>query len=199
MRARLSCLLAIALGLGALGFAPAAIAAGPPEIKASWVTEVTATSANLRAEINPGGLVTNYRFEYISEAAYEANLGAGHEGFLGAAKAPPSGATGIGAGTNPVSVVQHVAGLTPATSYRYRVFASNSAQSLFGAEHILATEESSLSFALPDARAWELVSPADKDGGAIQGPGANFNGDLDQAATGGNAFTYSTTSAFGAG
>ena len=55
-------------------FSPAAAsAAGPPLIEASWVTGVTATGANLRAEIEPNGFSTTYRFEYITEAAYQAN------------------------------------------------------------------------------------------------------------------------------
>jgi hypothetical protein len=170
---------------------PCAQAAGPPEVRATWVTEVTATSANLRAEIDPEGLLTTYRFEYVSDAAFQ------QDGFAGAALAPPSGATGIGGGTTAVSVIQHIAGLAPATSYHYRVAATNSAATVLGLAHTLTSEESSLVFALPDDRGWELVSPLDKGGGAIQGPGQNFNGDLDQAAAQGGIFTYSASTAFG--
>ena len=80
-----------ALAAGALAGSPApARAAGPPLIEATWVSDVTASAASLRAEINPNGPVSTYRFEYISAAAYDANLAAQppREGFFGAARAP---------------------------------------------------------------------------------------------------------------
>ncbi|HEX3324105.1 MAG TPA: hypothetical protein VHR65_03045, partial [Solirubrobacterales bacterium] len=53
-------------------------------------------------------------------------------------------------------------------------------------------------FSLPDARGWELVSPPDKNGGAIQGPERNHGGGVLQAAAAGNgAITYSSSSSFG--
>src|SRR5215218_1504295 len=50
--------------------------------------------------------------------------------------------------------------------------------------------------ALPDGRGWELVSPVDKNGGAIPAPGAVFNGGVFQAAEDGNSVTYSSTTSF---
>jgi hypothetical protein len=188
--------LAVALSVAA---SPAQ-AAGAPQIPAAWVTDVTATSANLRAQINANGLATTYRFEYIAEAAYQANLQASppRAGFAGAAKAPPSGAAPIGAGTTPLSVFQHLGSLAPLTAYRYRPVATNSAGPTTGPEHILATEAPSNVFALPDERAWELVSPVDKGGGSVAAPGALFGGGDFQAAVGGGALTYSSATAFGA-
>jgi hypothetical protein len=176
---------------------PAAAQAAPPTIADSWVTDVTATSANLRAQIDPNGLPTTYRFEYITEAAYLANLGAAppREGFLGASKSPPMGAIAIGAVPGP-PVTRHVEGLTPATSYRYRPLATNPDGTTPGPERILATQAPTNVGALPDARALELVSPVDKDGGAIAAPGSLFGGGAFQAAAAGSAFTYSSASAF---
>jgi hypothetical protein len=180
------------------------LAAGPPQIAPqigeTWVTDVTATSANLRAQINANGSSTTYRFEYISEAAYEANLQAAppREGFAGAALAPPSGIAGIGAGTSPVAGVQHVGSLTPLTAYRYRAVATNSAGPTTGPEHTLTTQAPTNVFALPDARAWELVSPVDKGGGSVGAPGALFGGGDFQAAAVGSALTYSSATAFAA-
>jgi hypothetical protein len=48
-----------------------------------------------------------------------------------------------------------------------------------------------------EARAFELVSPIDKDGGAIASPGGLFGGGLFQAAAAGGAITYSSATAFG--
>ena len=50
--------------------------AAPPQISSTAVTSVTATSVNLVGQVNPKGLATDYRFEYLTLAAYQANLGA---------------------------------------------------------------------------------------------------------------------------
>jgi hypothetical protein len=174
-------------------------AAGPPLIPESWVTGVTASGATLRALINPNGSFTTYRFEYITEAAYEANLKAAHEGFTGAQKIPAEGQPAglLGSGTTALEVSKAASGLSPATSYRYRVVATNAqGPPTIGPEHVLATQESSLVFHLPDNRGWELVSPPDKGGGSIAVPGALFGGGEFQAAAGGGSVTYSSASAF---
>jgi hypothetical protein len=54
-------------------------------------------------------------------------------------------------------------------------------------------------FTLPDGRGWEMVSPGDKNGGSIQGAGGIFGGGVFQAAAGGSAITYSSSSSFGDG
>src|SRR4029077_1556924 len=66
------------------------LAAGPPAIPSTWVTGVTSTSAVMRAEVNPEGLATSYHFQYIADAAFEANLETGREGFFGARSVPTS-------------------------------------------------------------------------------------------------------------
>lgn len=190
---------AAALVLGAVALSTTqAQAAGPPIVPEGWVSGVTATGATLRALVNPNGSFTSYRFQYIAEATYEANLKAGHEGFQGALQIPAEGqAAGlVGAGTTALEVFKATGGLTPATSYRYRVVASNSFGTTDGPEHVLATQESSLTFGLPDGRGWELVSPVDKGGGSIAVPGALFGGGELQAAADGASVTYSSASAF---
>jgi hypothetical protein len=196
MRRGLIALLVLGASL-ALG-GPAARAAGPPQIAASWVTEVTATSANLRAEINPNGATTTYRFEYITEAAYQANLNAtpSREGFSGAALTPIGG---VGAGSSDIPVIQQLSGLAPLTTYRYRVVATNSANTTTGPVRSLGTEAPTNVFALLDNRAWELVSPVDKSGGAVAFPAALFGGGAFQAAANGESATYSSASSFAGG
>ncbi len=164
-------------------------AAGPPIVESSWVTDVTATSANLHARINPNGLPASYRFEYLTQAAWEAN------GFTGAALAPPSGAGALGAGSEPIPVTQHLSSLAPTTAYRYRVRASNGTV-VFGTERVLTTEVSSNVVKLPDNRAWELVSPVDKEGGAIAAPESLFGGGAFQAAADGASLTYGSAFSF---
>ncbi len=189
MRARFLCL---AAAFVLCAFAPTARAAGPPLVGATWVEGVSASGATLWAEINPNGSPTTYRFEYVTDAAWRQS------GFVGASTLPPSGSpVGIGAGAVAVKVNQHAFGLAAASTYHYRVWATNSVETVLGPEHSLTTEDPTNAFVLPDSRAWEMVSPIDKDGGAIQGPGQNFGGNLDQAAAQGNLFTYSAATAFG--
>ena len=181
----------------------AALAAGAPQITAVWVTEVGATAANLRAEANPNGLNTNLRFEYITAAAFQENLAAKppREGFSGAAKAPAiAGEGGIGAGTSTQKVVQHLGLLKPNTTYDYRLLATNSAGTTIdpeGSPRTFTTQETAPVFTLPDNRGWEMVSPIDKNGGAIEGFGANSGGGVFQAAAADGAVTYSSDSSFG--
>lgn len=196
LRARCVLILAIAVGLLACNAASALGAA--PTIKASFVTGVSSTSATLSGEIdNSAGSVGSYRFEYISQAAYEANLSAipPKEGFAGASKVPPSGSIPLGSGASE-KASRSLGGLTPLSTYRYRLVATNSSGTTTGPEHSLRTQESAPVFHLPDQRAWEMVSPVDKDGGAIGAPGTLFGGGDFQAAAQGGSFAYSSATAF---
>lgn len=176
-----------------------AVAASPPSISEAWVTDVTSTSANLRAAIDPEGVETKYRFEYLTEAAYEANLAAEPlgDGFEGASLAPTSGAAPIGSGSQLLKVGQHVGSLAPLTSYRFRPVATSSAGTTVGPEHVFRTEAPTNVSVPLDNRAWELVSPADKAGGGVGTPESIFGGGVFQAAGGGGSFTFSSPSSFG--
>jgi hypothetical protein len=185
---------------GALALSAAeASAAGAPQIDATWVTEVTATSARLRAEINPNGLATTYRFEYITLAAYEANLKEAKEAFSGASKVPLSGSASVGSGSLDVEVFQSASKLTPATVYRFRAVAANANGTTQGPERTLGTEEATNVFRLLDERGWEMVSPLDKNGGEIQAPATIFGGGDFQAEANGQSLTYSSLYSFAGG
>ena len=81
------------------------------------------TSALLKATINPNGEETSYQFEFLSEAAYQAN----GESFSGPEEPikRPASPESIGDGDDGVEVSAEVTGLTPHTPYRFRVVASN--------------------------------------------------------------------------
>jgi hypothetical protein len=185
--------------LALLSPAPA-LASGSPQVGATWVTEVTATSAVLRSEVNPEGLTTTYHFQYIAATAYEANLGAGQEGFLGARSVPASNPV-LGSGSAFVPVVFSLSApsnpLAPGTAYRYRVVAANPAGTTATPPHLLRTEDDPPAAGLADARVFELVSPLDKGGGSIAAPGALFGGGDIQAANAGGGITYGSATAFG--
>jgi hypothetical protein len=193
-------LLLAALLVGSLGLPTSQVAAaGPPLIQATYVTDVTSTSANLRAEVSPQGQSTTYRFDYLTLAAYEANVKAGKDPFAGAAKAPLSGSASAGAGAVAVLLTQHLAGLSPQTLYRFRAVATNASATTTGPERGLGTQAPTNAFSLLDGRGWEMVSPVDKNGGAIQPPEGIFGGGAFQAAANGNSITYSSADSFAGG
>jgi hypothetical protein len=150
-----------------LAFEPKQVAK-PPVVESVSVSAVTTEEATLRALVNPEGKPTAYRFEYTTEQAFEA------EGF--------GGATLAGEGTIPASqegieVSANVAGLAPGTEYRFRAVAQSTAGSDELADAFATyglTDESrecgnaalraGASAALPDCRAYELVTPASTDG-----------------------------------
>jgi len=118
------------------------------------VTEVTSSSAILNAEINPGALPTSYRFEYGPTTSYGTSL-------------PTSGGN-TGAGILDVLMRAHAQDLEPSTSYHYRVVASNALGEVVGEDHQFTTQPPGAGpLALPDGRSYELVSPPDKNGGAV--------------------------------
>jgi hypothetical protein len=194
LRRGLQFLVALA-AVGALS-APAAQAAGAPLVEATFVTNVETEAAKLRAEINTNGLPTTYHFDYISAAAYQANLAASppRDGFSGGSRVPI-------AGDEPVGLeppVQRVGGLTPGTAYMYRAVANNSEGPAIGPVRSLTTRESAAVFSLPDGRGWEMVSPVDKNGGQIAAPETLFGGGVLQAAAQGGSVTYGAAFSFGA-
>ena len=179
-------LLAVSLVLLALGAgAPAARAATPPTVVGSYPTNVSTTSATMHAEIDSGEAATTYLFEYVTEADFRL------KGFTGATKIPQTGisiANGL--------VFQRLINLEPNTGYRFRAVATNANGFDVGPVRSLTTDEESPIFALPDSRGWEMVSPIDKNGGEIEGFGANLGGAVIQAAAQGGSITYSSSSSF---
>jgi hypothetical protein len=178
-----------------------AAAAEAPSITAVSVEGVTATSADLHGQVNPNGTATKFRFEYLTEAAYLANLEAvpPTDAFTGASWAPSTGSLPVGAGEASVPVnTQHLSGLAPETSYRYRLRVENSSKEVaFSVVRPFATEPPTNVFELLDRRGWEMVSPLDKAGGAVQPPGRISGGGVFQAAAAGGALTYSSADSFG--
>jgi hypothetical protein len=189
----------LALIAGALVLPASAAAATAPQIEATWVEKVTATSANLWTEVNPGGVATTYRFDYIPQVAYEANVKAGEDPFAGATKAPSSGSASAGAGVASIQRTQHIGGLVPNTIYRFRAVATNEKGTDTGSVRTLGTQAPTNAFSLLDSRGWEMVSPIDKNGGAIQPPEAIFGGGVFQAAANGQSLAYSSADSFAGG
>lgn len=176
---------------------PAAAGAAPPQVGPAWTVDVGTTAAGLRAELNPGGLTTSYRFDYLSEAAYVGNLAAGHEAFAGALKAPAGSEPTTAPGSALLTVAVSISSLAPDTTYRFRLGATNSGGAVKGGDHVFTTQAFGGGPTLPDSRAWEMVSPPDKGGGQVPGPGGSFGGGLIAAAAQGSALTFSSPVSFG--
>jgi hypothetical protein len=127
-----------------------------PSVEGEASSHVTATTAIVAAQVNPGGTSTNYAVEYGTTASY---------GSL-------SALASAGAGVEQASVQIHLAGLQPSTTYHVRVVAENELGSVHGDDLAFTTAASAgpSSSALPDGRAYERVSPSDTADGEVYVP-----------------------------
>ncbi|HET7054173.1 MAG TPA: hypothetical protein VFI09_09710 [Solirubrobacterales bacterium] len=161
---------------------------GPPSIERAFVKDVTSTSAVLGAEANPHLLPTTYRFEYVDDATFQADVasaGPGH-GFDHATILPPGGGD-LGAGEDPLTVSTQLTGLLPGATYHSRFEIENSSGSQTSPDHPFTTQGGlGLGFQLADNRAWELVSPPNKHGGGLLFPPEG----VIQAAADGSGIAY---------
>jgi hypothetical protein len=149
-----------------LAFAPKPPTA-PPAIESVSAGGITETEAVLQAEIDPEGEATAYHFEYTSEQSFQT------QGFAGAQLA---GEGTLQAGSEGVAVSAPVSGLAPGASYRFRITAENESgeAEATGRFATYPAPDASLecpnealrggaSAALPDCRAYELVTPPETD------------------------------------
>jgi len=200
-------LVSLCVLVGGLVFASVpALAVGPeaPTIMSESVANVEATAATLEAEINPGGAETTYRFEYDTSEAY--------------GQSTPESAS-IGEDEAAHLVTARITGLEPGTTYHYRVVATNSlslAGGTPGAGKTLTTTvppgsgssgscpneqlraEQPYGLELPDCRAYELVSPLEKNGNdATEAEASTSDGSfVSRAAVSGEAIEYQSQAAF---
>ncbi len=142
-----------------------------PVVENEWVADVTSTSATLEAQINPRGSSTEYVFEYGPSTSY------------GESAPIPDGSVASGFGGSDVDI--HRAELSADTTYHYRVVAHNELGTVDGPDHTFTTQLAVSELALPDGRAWELVSPPDKKGAVIEPFAAPM-----QAASDGSGIAY---------
>ena len=161
-----------------------------PVVSGEKASEVTSSSATLEAKVNPNGEGTSYRFQYVGKAEFEES------GWAKAAEVP-AGVAGVGSGNSDVAVSQSVSGLATGAAYRFRAVATNASATIGGPGSALTTLlhdgtnctndalRSGTSAHLPDCRAYEQVSPVDKDGFDIESNYTYFS----NAAGDGVAFT----------
>lgn len=109
-----------------VGFGPPPPPAQPgvaPVVSTGAASAVSQTAATLAGQVNPEGLATTYVFQYGTTTAY------------GSASPPAS----AGTGTAPDSVSLTLGGLSPGTTYHYRLAATNSAGTANGQDATFTT------------------------------------------------------------
>ncbi len=98
---------------------------GPPAIKLQGAGSVSPTGATVSATLNPQNVDTTYHVEYGTTISYGQQV--------------PVTDADIGSGASDVRVTQVLSGLSPDTTYHYRVVASNSAGTTDGADQTFST------------------------------------------------------------
>jgi DNA-binding beta-propeller fold protein YncE len=175
---------------------------GAPTIDELSAVGTTATTTTLNGLIDPSGNVTSYAFRYSTGAVPKAS-----EPCASPCVQVPVGAEQISAVFGDVLVEAQLKDLTPSSVYHYRLWAENkSGGSAHLVEYELEGSPAELTFktqpavfgeTLPDGRTWELVSPPDKGGAAIQG--MTNEGGLSEASEDGSKITYVTEGAIAGG
>jgi hypothetical protein len=98
---------------------------GAPTISEGGATNVAQTTATFNGAVYPNAVETTYRFEYGTTTAY------------GSSTPVPDGNVGHGAGEVPVSA--NLTGLSPSTTYHWRIVASSPAGTTIGADQTFTT------------------------------------------------------------
>jgi DNA-binding beta-propeller fold protein YncE len=152
-----------------------------PTVDEESASNVSGGSATLRARVDPRGLSSEYHFEYSPCPSGPACVGPVPDGQL----------TGE---YEAESVSLHIQGLQANTTYSYRLVAHNQLGTVEGEALTFTTQAPSVSSAaaLPDGRAWEMVSPPNKQGAALQTP-FNELGSAMQASVNGDAVSYTAS------
>jgi phosphodiesterase/alkaline phosphatase D-like protein len=104
------------LAFDALKFISRSTGGGPPTATTNAASNVTSNSATLNGTVNPNGLATTVYFQWGTSTSY--------------GNTTPS--QSIGSGTSNVNVSANLSGLSPNTTYHYRVVAYNSAGTRYG-------------------------------------------------------------------
>jgi hypothetical protein len=144
--------------------------AGPPEITEEAVSDVNTDGVRISGTINPNGGFTSYRIEYGTTESYGASVP------VPDAELPNNlGAQGFS---------HALSGLTPGTTYHYRVSATNPNGTTNGTDHVFTTfpsdpggvdpcpnaqvRQQTGAAKLLDCRAYELASAANTGGYDVQ-------------------------------
>jgi hypothetical protein len=153
---------------------------GAPNVEAESFSNVGSSSATLHAQVNAGGSLASYHFEYGPTAGYGSD----------------TPLASLGSGSTGVSVLAQLGELQPDTVYHFRVVATNAGnETTRGADATFTTLPVGV-LGLPDNRGYEMVSPmANQNGNVYVQDGFNFGVGIDtvmpfQASVDGSAVAY---------
>lgn len=154
--------------------AGSALAAGAPTATTGGSSAVADTAATVAGTVNPQGQLTSYAFQYGTTTAY------GQQTAL----------TSAGSGTADAAVRADLAGLTPGTTYHYRVIATNADGTTVGADQTFRTTGT----APPPPPA----PSATTGGAAVSGASATLGGSVNpNGLLTAYYFEFGTTTAYG--
>ena len=150
-------------------------------IEAQWVSALSAHEATVDATLDPLGAENAFWWVEYDTSPYGEGE-SGHGTRTPEAPLPPS--------SGALHRAAPLAGLAADVPYHYRFVARGEqdghTHTVRGPDRAFTTQSGGLGFALPDNRAWEMVSPADKHGALLRFPS---EGQV-QAAASGEALAY---------
>jgi hypothetical protein len=151
-----------------------------PEVTNVGAYAITENSARLVATINPKGSATSYQFKWGLTNSY--------------GNVVPAVPASVGGGTNAVFVDQPLSGLSPSTTYHFKLTVGNAGGTPESGDLTFTTRAvdrgspgscpneafrtnpyTSLSSNLPDCRAYEMLTPPFKAERAVGPTGASFH------------------------
>lgn len=146
-----------------------------PTIIDQGVVSTSETGAVLGAHINPNGLATTHHLEYVDGATFQADQPEGFEHAISTAES-----ASIGSDHTSHEVTTEIEELQPETTYHYRFVAYNTNGTTEAPARAFVTggpiesncanetlREENASTALPECRAYEMVTPPDKNFGTV--------------------------------
>lgn len=143
----------------------------PPTAITEPAEDIAATHASLQGQVNmQNDPTTTYSYEYGTTTGYGTTVQETEEGRL---------SSGLDTSIITQPAIVPIYSLDPATTYHYRLVAHNEAGATFGEDESFTTSPAPAArpcpnaqrrseqnaAILPDCRAWEMVSPLDKNGG----------------------------------
>ncbi|HTC59956.1 MAG TPA: hypothetical protein VK691_07520 [Solirubrobacteraceae bacterium] len=130
-----------------------------PVVEGVSVGDVSSSWADFHLTVDPVGEATTYQVQYVRASLYNPSAG---DPYTGGGVAPGSPGS-VGSGDTGVSVSVQAGGLRAGTSYDYRVVASNGVGVFDGGNGVFSTSPAVGSGASADGRAYEMVTPPNKE------------------------------------
>jgi len=158
------------------------LVATPPAVTTGSATSISSGGARLNGTVNPNGFSTSYHFEYGTTTSY------------GSTTSSASASSGTGA----VSVNVQVTGLSPLTTYHFRLVAANSAGTVGGGDQTFTTPSGPVAPSVTTSAASGVTTAAAQLNGTVNPNGTSTTYHFDFGTdTGYGSSTQSTSTGAG--